>query len=159
MRKIEKSEKRFNFIDVLIILAVICIALSVIFRAQLTVLFGNGERRSDCIIEFQSEAVPNESVPYISEGLELSWVESDVKLGTLRAVNISPSDKYILGNDGKYDRFDDKQNSAIVGTISASVLEDDGCYVGGTAFLAPGMTITVCSENVQFEITVLKITY
>ncbi len=155
----EKSEKRFNFIDILIILAVLIIAVSIIFRAQLITFFSDGERRSECTIEFQCENVPNESLAFISSGSSLSWLEHEVVIGTLENTEVSPATAYILRNDGSYDKVSDPKNSFIKGTLSADVLYNNGCYIGGTAFLAPGMTITVYSENVQFEMTILKITY
>ncbi len=159
MNSYEKSEKRFNFIDVLIILAVILIIAAVIFRAQIITIFNDGERRSECVIEFQCESVPKECISHIKEGIELSWLEKETSIGKLGKIEVSPAQKYVLKDNGSYEKFDDPLNYFIKGSITADVLYKDGCYIGGTAFLAPGMTITVHSENTQFEMTVLKITY
>ncbi len=160
MNRYGKSEaKRFNFIDVLIILLLVLIIVGVIFRAQIITFFGDGERRRQCVIEFRADAVPQETVGYVKTGKMYTWVEKDVSLGYLKSVRVSPAVNYIQNPDGTYKTATDPSSYAINGSISAEVLYDDGCYVGGSAFLAPGMELTIHSEDAEFKLIVTAITY
>ncbi len=162
MSKYEKSEKRFNFIDVLIILSILLIVAAFIFRTQWITFLNNNESKRNCVIHFQSEGVPEESIEYIKEGMKLSWLERGQTLGTLGKTTVAPDVIYIEGAiTGKYETVGDPKNYTLSGTINASVVYDEekGCFIGGTSFLAPGMVITVYSENVQFELTVTGINY
>ncbi len=163
MSKYNKSEKRFNFIDVLIILSVLLILSVTVFRAQIITFFSDSEHRKNCVIHFQSESIPNENLEYLKkEGVPLYWLEQEQKLGTLSEASASPYTIYVdEDGDGKYDPVPDEKNAVLMGTISASVLydEENGCFVGGTSFIAPGMVITIYSENIQFKITITEIEY
>ncbi len=159
MGKYEKSEKHFNFIDVLIILSVLLILVTTLFRAQIITLLSDTEHRKNCVIHFQSESVSNESLEYIKEGISLSWNKQE--LGRLDKFQATDNVKYIQKNNGEYEKVIDTSNSIITGVISASVLydEENGCFIGGTSLLTPGMLITVYSDKVQLALTVTEIEY
>ncbi len=162
MSRYEKSEKRFNFIDVLIILSVLLILAASLFRAQIITFLSDGEHRKACVIHFQSEEISEENLIYIKDGTEFSWLEREQKLGVLSGKPaVTPATLYIQKDDGTYDKVADPSNAIISGTIKANVLYDEetGCFIGGTSFIAPGMVITVHSKDIQFKLTVTEIEF
>ncbi len=155
----DKNEKRFNFIDLLIILTVLLIAAAVIFRAQIITFFNDGERRSESVITFKADSVPMSTVEHVKTGTNVRWLERGLELGKLETFTASPAILYVPGLGGTVTTVGDANNCAVVGTIKADIFYDEGCYIEGNAFLAPGMTITLYSDSAQLTVTVVDIAY
>ena len=155
-----REKKRFNFIDVIILLCVALIVLAVVFRAQITGYIAGGKNLVGYSVAFQSEPVENGIVGYIKSGNTVEWVEKGIEIGTVNALN-APADAeiYTLSSDGKLIVAPSTSAKKLSGTLAIMGYEKDGgCFVSGTEFIGAGMKMTLRSGNTVFTVTVLSVT-
>ena len=156
---IYEEKKRFNALDVLIVLALIILIVVIIFRAQIISLFTDTKNNEACEIVFVCESVSNDVYQNIKDQSSLIWITADAQLGTM-SIDQGSEDKarvYEKNEDGKWEMELSEVNTRFTGKIAATLASDNGYYVGGTHFIAPGMTITVSTELAQFNILITDI--
>lgn len=154
------EKKKFNVVDALIIVLFAIMLLVVIFRAQLISLFNDNGKRASVEISFECEAIDNEMVASVTNQSTLQWVEADTTLGTLTLTS-SPSAAQILyyDDDGELCVRKSENKQTFSGTIQGTAVNNNGCYIDGTDFLASGMTITVTNGKVQFTALITSVTF
>ena len=154
-----KEKKRVNFIDITIVLCLILIILAVVFRAQITEYISGGTNLTSYSVEFESEPLRNGYVNYIGVGDAVEWVEKDMEIGSVDAINESvPTPIYTVGSDGKLIITESDTTTTVRGVLSVRALDNDGCFISGTEFIGAGMKMTLRAGNVVFEVTVLSVT-
>ena len=153
------DKKRFNAIDVLILLGILLIILGIVFRSTIISIFNDNSNQSPCTITFEAERVPNEVVDLLKEDSSLTWIDKDVSLGTLKNYEVLSSIIYVPKSDGSYEKVTSQTEKRVTGTISTTALNDNGCYIKGTDFLAAGMTVTISTETAVFSAIITSITF
>ncbi len=154
------EKKKFNVVDALIIVLFAIMLLVIIFRAQLISLFNNNGKRTAVEISFECEAVDNEIANSITDQSTLYWVETDDILGTLN-ITVSPAASQILyyNEDGELCTRKSETTQAFSGVIKGTAINNNGCYIDGTDFLASGMTITITNGKAQFTALITSVTF
>lgn len=154
------EKKKFNVVDALIIVLFVIMLLVVIFRAQLISLFNDNGKRASVEISFECEAIDNEIASSVTDQSILQWVEADTTLGTL-TITSAPTAAQILyyNDDGELCVRTSETQQAFSGTIRGTAINNNGCYIDGTDFLASGMTITVTNGKAQFTVLITSVTF
>ena len=154
------EKKKFNIIDALIIFLIIALILVVIFRAQLISLFNDAGKRSNIEITFVCEEISTELLNSIALGNSFTWLEADVGIGTL---NVRENEKnaieyyYDENNNLRIKEINGKKS--FTGKLNGTAINNNGCYIDGTDFLASGMTITITNGKVQFEALITSVVF
>ncbi len=154
-----EEKKRFNIIDVLIILGILFIVLTLIFRAQIINLFNDKGSRTECRITVIADELPTNTATMIKSGDQMTWLERDASIGTVESVSITPATVYVQGISGSYSPVVSDSLYQLTCTIVTSCLSDNGCYIDGKYFLAKGMKMLLSTPTAQFEVTVISIDY
>ena len=159
-----EEKKRFNAVDVLIVFTVILLILVIIFRTQILSLFTSSGTKESCHITFVCENVSKEVYENNIKDIDqanLNWINAEAKLGsmTINRESVSAARIYEKSPSGDWRYTLSDTNVRFSGSISTTLTSNNGYYVGGTDFIAPGMTITVATTNAQFDILILNITH
>lgn len=151
-------KKRFNIIDVLIIVCVAFIALAVVFRGQITAAISAGKNLDSFTVTFESDPVDNMSLRTLKAGQSIIWVEADTELGTMYDYRAEEARIYTAAADGKLVESKSDSQSVIRGSMKIKAEYRDGsCYVSGTRFLGGGMKLTLRTEYATFTVTVISV--
>lgn len=152
------ERKRFNAIDVLIILCVALIVLSVVFRGHIINFFSDQENLTEYTVEFISEPTKNEVAAAIVNGASLTWTEYDCLLGSITELSTEKASIHSLDSSGVLHTSLSETESTVNGKIKVFAANNAGCYVSGSHFLAAGMQITLKTDKAQFTVTVTSVT-
>ena len=153
-----KEKKRFNIIDVMIIICAVLIILATVFRAQVISFLSDGENLSEFTVSFESEPIMNSYSGYVVAGKAVEWVEKDKSLGTIRSIDrIEAAKLQSIGADGKFITIISDTSSVIKGTLSIKAADKNGCFVSGTEFIGAGMKLTLQIPNVVFTVNVISV--
>jgi hypothetical protein len=158
-----EEKKRFNTLDIVIIITAILLILLVIFRSQILSLFTSSGTNESCQVSFVCESVPKEvfdSSIKNSTNNTLTWLSSESKLGkmTIDQSSIDSARIYEKTSNGKWTYKLSETDVKFNGTVKLTLLSNNGYYVNNKLFIAPGMTITVSTELAQFDILITDIT-
>jgi len=154
-----KEKKKINFIDIIILLCIAIIAFSGIFRAQILQHIAEGKNLSTYSVSFQSDPIENRYVTYLKTGSTVEWVEKEMLIGTIGALNDPiPSNIYTVGSNGVLTLTPSDTASTVSGTLTVLAADKDGCFISGTEFIGAGMKMTIRSGNALFTVTVLSVT-
>ena len=154
----EKRKVRFNFVDFLIIIAVLAALFSIMFRNTLLKMIGNVVYTQDAVITVRFEGLTNEQADAVSEGDVLRL--SGEKLGEISSVTRIASTETILagGEDRAFIRVSDERHSDLVCTVNVrGVYNDDGFYLFGEQYLGVGKELSVSSEIYKYTVLVVSI--
>ena len=154
----EKRKVRFNFVDFLIIIAVLAALFSIMFRSTLLKLIGNVVYTQDAVITVRFEGMTEEQADAVSEGDVLYL--SDERLGEISSVTKTPSTQTLLagGEDRAFIRVSDESHYDLVCTLTVrGVYNDDGFYLFGEQYLGVGKEISVSSEIYTYTVVVVSI--
>ena len=172
--KADKKHKfpRFGVLDAVIILLVIVICAGIYFRYSFFDTLNSSKNLKDCYVTFKTDKVTTAVTRELEIDDVVYFKSSGETLGTLTVsseeiaivIQEQPATATIF-KDGK--TYADVQypqgmeNSLIygIGTIkcSCAVAENGSFLLGGSLYLAPGQTYTVCTEKVTFDITITSI--
>ena len=159
MNNTYENKKRFNIVDAMIILGILLIAASIIFRTQIIILLNSDTTKNEYTITFEAESVDNAFAGLIKNESEVTWIENGVSLGTLEAVS-KPSNALIYSTDenGAISFVESETSSKVTGRLSVKAISNNGCYIDGTHFIAAGMTVTLATKDVQFTAVITSVT-
>lgn len=156
-----KSNRKFNIIDVfVIILAVICI-LGIYFRGRIKEWIGIDKQLSEYQLSFKVSNIKYTSEKHFVIGEKIFLDTPELELGTIDgSCVILSSEIYLKKTDGTTVKVNYPKNSYIdiTGNIRCVGTErEDGFYLSGTYSIAPGMTLNVHTEMLDFTLTVTDI--
>lgn len=154
-----EEKKRFNVIDVLIILGILLIVLALIFRAQIINVFNDTGSRTECRITFIADELPNDTANSVRAGEQMTWLDRDISLGAIESVNVSPATVYVQSLDGSYSPVVSDTLKQLTCTVVTTCLPDNGCYIDGKYFVAKGMSMLLSTPTAQFNVTVIAVEY
>lgn len=154
-----EEKKRFNVIDVLIIIGILLIVLALIFRTQIINVFSDEGSRTECRITVIADELPTDTANSVKKGDQITWLDRDVSIGTVESVNLAPSTVYVQGLDGSYTPVVSGSLNQLTCTIVTTCLSDNGCYIDGKYFVAKGMTMLLSTPTAQFKVTVIAVEY
>lgn len=172
--KTEKKHKfpKFGVLDAVIILLVIVICAGIYFRYSFFDTLDSSKNLKECYVTFKTDKVTTAVTRELEIDDVVYFKSSGETLGTLTVsseeiaivIQEQPATATVF-KDGK--TYADVQypqgmeNSLIygIGTIKCdcAVAENGSFLLGGSLYLAPGQTYTVCTEKVTFDITITAI--
>lgn len=153
-----EEKKRFNIVDAIIILGVLVIAASIIFRAQIITFFSSDTTKDEYTIRFEAEYVDNAFIPLITGGNLVTWIDKDVSFGIIERISSSEKAKiYESDANGKLTIFESDTHSKIVGEITVEAISNNGCYIDGIHLIAAGMNVTLSTKNIQFNAVITSV--
>lgn len=154
-----KETKKFQLIDLLIIVCVLLISAVGILRGAITGYIASGKNLTQYIVAFESDDIANSYIGLIKSGETVEWVEKGLMLGSVNAVNpAKPSQIVTVTTDGTIATATSDTTSTVSGTLSVSATDMDGCFVSGTEFIGAGMKMTLKTSSAVFTVTVLSVT-
>ena len=154
-----EEKKRFNVIDVLIILGILLIVLALIFRAQIINVFNDTGSRTECRITIIADEIAADTVASIKEGDQVTWLDRDVSIGSIESISSEKATVYVPNYDGSYSPVVSDTLYKLTCTIVTTCLSDNGCYIDGKYFVAKGMTMLLSTQNAQFTVTITAVEY
>ena len=154
-----KEKRKINFIDIIILLCVAIIIASAFFRTQIIQYIADGKNLSTYSVSFESDPVENGYISYIKTGNSVEWVEKNMTVGTVGALEApTPATVYTLTSSGVLTSTPSDTTSTVRGSLSILAADNDGCFVSGTEFIGAGMKMTLRTGNAVFTVTVLSVT-
>jgi len=155
------SARKFNIIDVFLIILVVLCVLGVYFRAQVAEWIGIENKVEEYKLGFKISTVRYTSGKYLQAGNEVYFDGGNVLIGTIDGNCITlPASAYVDGPDGAPVKVNYPKDTYvdISGTIKCEgLMKEDGFYLGGTYVLSPGSTVSVRTEMLNFTIIVTEI--
>lgn len=157
------SKRRFNRMDVLILLILATILCSIIFRFQLLDRFFKNENQDAAIVSFSVSNLQKASSALFTVGNE--FTVNHVVLGELesRSITAAKTD-YIIADDGSaetalqpvydQDRIDVTGTLRVIGTRT-----EKGFYWNGTTLLCANSALSVVVSNTTFSIKITEIAF
>ena len=169
----ERRESRFPkiyILDVIIILLIVAIGLGIYFRYSLFDLLGNSKVHVETIVSYSIDNIKDTTSYYIDIDDKVYIKNSGEDFGTIIAnsensenpLSESPATEIVYDYENReYITVSYPSGTRIdaKGRIKCSgIFGEDGAFMlNGSEYIAPGQKITVCTEKVTVEITVLDI--
>lgn len=154
----KRNRKRFNVIDLLIVLLVLGAIAALIIRSNIyeSLVFDN--QRDKVEISFVASGISPEIANAVSDGEEYYIDKTDLSIGRLKSHQISDA-KIIYSNDlGNPVVGSDKTKRDIYGVLDAGgVMSDEGFMLDGLNFICAGKSLTISSLNGQFSVVITEI--
>lgn len=158
MKTREKTKGRFNVIDLLIIVIVLGCIAGIVYRYNLVDRLIVDSTRDEVTVRFVTASVSKDIDEKLSDGDEFYIESSGEKFGTLTG-HSSTDNSYVASDDnGRPVISYNKELRDIEGTISCrGVMRDEGFFIGGTQFVAPGSELVIESVNVRISVIITEI--
>ena len=158
----KKAKTRFNVIDVFIIVLVLLCVFGICFRSQITEWIGIEKKVEEYQISFEVSEIRHTSSRYFYTGSEVYLDSGDVVVGTINGnCTVLPAKVYVEDAEGALvlTNYPKDTYVDISGAIKCEGLYKEGrFYLNGTYSLAPGSSLNVHTEMVDFVMTVTEIT-
>ena len=153
-----KKKSRFNVIDFIIVVIVICCIAGVIARYNVVNRIVVNANRDEVEISFLVTGISPAISDLINDGDEFYSESSGYNMGTLVRHNVSDA-KLVYSNDrGEPVVGSDATKRDVIGTLRAfGVMSDEGFMLNGTQFLSAGKNLTIQSLDVQLSVIITEI--
>lgn len=165
MAKIDskKTENRLglNWIDfVVLFLVLICLAGAVV-RIRKIDWFAKASDLDEYKIHFSVTDIAYTSKKAFVIGDTITLCDDQAVLGTLyRMDSVQPSTFYVKDSEGNVlsAQYPESVRIDVTGTVlSKGTRSENGYFLGGTTYLAPGRSYRVQSEHMDFTLKILEI--
>ena len=151
MKSGKKPSRRFNFIDYLILIFVLCAAVAIGFRIASMQSFPDGKAEVKALFRISSvypevaDAIREEELLLLA-GIHEARVES---------LTVSPS-KIPAVVDGKPSELPSSLTVSVEGVLSLTGEQtENGFFLGGRLYFVPGTVIEATGKNSAFPLTVV----
>lgn len=164
-----KRLPKFYVLDAVIILLIVAVFLGIYFRYSIFDMLGNTKNQVDVEVSFSIKNIQDTTSHYIDIGDIVYIKDGQTEFGTILASddssdmplgNISPASETFI-KDGEIISVNYPSDTRInaEGRIlcRGNFAQDGSFMLGGDKYLSAGQKLTVCTENVTVEITVLSI--
>lgn len=170
----EKKHKfpKFGILDAVIILLVIVICAGIYFRYSFFDTLNSSKNLKECYITFRTDKVTTAVTRELEIDDIVYFKSNGETLGTLTVsseeiaivIQEQPATATVFKDGKTYAdvQYPQGMESSLIygiGTIKCdcAVSENGSFLLGGSLYLAPGQTYTVCTEKVTFDITITAI--
>lgn len=160
---------KFYVLDAVIIILIVAVLLGIYFRYSIFDVLGNSKNQVDVKISFSIKNIQDTTSHYIDIGDKVYIKDSQVDLGTIMSSeensdmplgNITPAAITFVENGEvlKVNYPSDTRIDAEGRLLCRGIFAQDGSFMlNGNEYLSAGQVLTVCTERVTVEITVLSI--
>ena len=157
----KKLGRRFNIIDVFLIVIVVLCVLGIYFRAEIAEKIGLEKDLEEYKLGFKITEIRYTSAEYLQSGNAVYFDGGSILFGTIDGkCQERPSEVYIDGPDGVPVKVIYPKDTYIdvFGTLKCiGLMKEDGFYLDGTYSLAPGSAVNVRTEMLNFTIIITDI--
>ena len=157
----KKLGRRFNIIDVFLIVLVVLCVLGIYFRAEIAERIGLEKDLEEYKVSFKISEIRYTSAEYLQSGNAVYLDSGNILFGKIDGkCQERPAEVYIEGADGAPTKVIYPKDTYIdvFGTLKcAGLMKEDGFYLNGTYSLAPGSTVKVRTEMLNFTIIITDI--
>lgn len=157
----KKLGRRFNIIDVFLIILVVLCVLGIYFRAEIAEKMGLEKDLEEYKVGFKIAEIRYTSAEYLQSGNAVYLDTGNVLFGTIEGkCQERPSEVYVEGPDGAPMKVIYPKDTCIdvFGTLNCmGLMKEDGFYLNGTYSLAPGSVVNVRTEMLNFTIIITDI--
>ncbi|MBQ4054440.1 MAG: DUF4330 family protein [Clostridia bacterium] len=158
MKRSDGGKVRFNIIDFLIIVIVIGCIAGVIMRYDIVDKIVVDRDRDEVSVSFMITGISPQIADQIKDGDEFYVVGASDRLGVLADHTVTNAEKVEANENGFPVRSYDDTSRDVRGTFTSyGVNDDNGFFLGGTLFIAPGKTLTIESRNVRISVIITEI--
>lgn len=160
---------RFYVLDAVIILLIVAVILGIYFRYSIFDMFGNSRNQVDVEVSFSIKNIKDTTSHYIDIGDSVYVKGEGTQMGVLLASddnsdmplgNIAPASATFVKN-GEVINVNYPSETRIDAEgrlLCKGIFAQDGAFMlNGDQYLSAGQVLTVCTEKVTVEITVLNI--
>ena len=156
-----RSGRRFNIIDVFVIVLVLLCVLGIYFRGQIAEKIGIEKDVKEYTVRFKVEEIRYTSAEYLQAGSEVYFEGGNIVFGKIDGNCAAvPAEIYVDGPDGVPVKVNCPKDTYVdvTGTIKClGLVKDGGFYLSGTYSLAPGSRVNVRTEMLNFTIIITEI--
>ena len=151
-----KNKKiKFNIIDFIIVLAVIGVVLAVFLRGGLVDKFTESKQIIEYTVKISD--IQKESFDLIEVGSNIYCNDDDSIMGVVKSKTSQPATMYIVLADGEIAKTTQPDRIDVFLTIEAEgTVDEEGCRIGGTYFIACGKNVSCYMDKVYFNIEVTE---
>ena len=150
------TKKRFNIIDVILILAIVAVVAGVIIRSGFADSFSEKMDEGNIEYEFIINSIKATSDQYFDEGTVIYSQTTQKEIGKILTVTTRPAEAYIELPTGEIVKTVIPDRIDVIGTAVIKGNEDnDGrCMLDGTTHIAAGKNIYARTDDITFMFTV-----
>ncbi len=156
-----KKERKFkpNIIDFLIVVIVIGVVAGIVMRMGVIEKITVGNRLEQARISFIIKDISGESESYFKNGDTFNSKTHGCYIGTLETINSRRAVKYIENENGRIVKTESADNRVdmLCTLIADGTFTEDGFFLGGSTYIAPGSEINFSSPNIIGVLTVTDI--
>ncbi len=163
----KRVNRRFNVLDIAIILLVLLALIGVWQRSNLQKLFTVDEMLEEYTVTFEIRKIRSTTIEGLDPGSELYLVQEEgerIYLGTLsQQLSVSAAIEYLPDKDGNsvpavYPQDSHEYFLDADGVLRCEGIEHDGSFLlGGQVYLAINQRVSVQTEIADFEIRITGI--
>ncbi len=154
--------KKINVLDIVIILVVLLAVISFVFRYQVKNEIEGNDAMGEYLISFRVYDVNASTEKAFVTGDRVFVATDDTYIGNfLRLDSTNPAAKYFNDLDGRgiVAYYPEGTRVDLEGSIiSSGIMNEDGYYVDGKYFLAPGKQVTFYTGHIFVDAFISDIT-
>ena len=156
--KSKRTSSKFNVIDLLIVVIVLGCIVGIVYRYNLVDRLMVNNKSDEMKVSFITTAVSKDIEDKISDG-DVFYVENTGEaFGKLKEHESSDNSYVTADENGKAVISYNKELRDIQGSfICSGVMRDEGFFIGGTQFIAPGSELVLESVNVRISVIITEI--
>lgn len=153
-----KVRRRFNIIDLFIILAVVAVIVGVALRFNLADKIGVKSNRDTVTVSFIITDIKESSADALVIGDTFFIDANKIELGELISKKPTYAEAFIENDDGVLVKTANENKYDVRGEIRATGrIKDDGFMLGGTQFIAANKILYVYSQHIMVTMTITGI--
>ncbi|MBE6688809.1 MAG: DUF4330 family protein [Ruminococcaceae bacterium] len=155
------GKKRFNIIDVVLILTVLVIVAGVLVRSGFTGSFNEKFEEGMLEYEFIINSIKNTSEVYFEEGAKLYSQSTQKEVGEIISFHTRPAEAYIELPTGEIVKtvIPDRMDVIGIAKVKGTTDDDGRCMLDGTTHIAAGKSIYSRLKDITFMFTVEDVKY
>lgn len=151
--------KKFNSIDVFIILLIVLCIAAIYFRGTVASWIGVEKELYEYKITFYVKQIRSTSDKYLITGNDI-YMSNGGLLGKLSEKSSLPAKTFVNDQSGKTVEVSYPKDTYIdvTGSLTCKgIMNDDGFYLNGIYSISPGTVLNVYTDMLDFTITVTEI--
>lgn len=153
----KSSAKKFNLLDLVIIILLAAIILGAFFRTDIIRLI-SGEETVTMEITFKTEPVSTLYYGYFAEGDKFYLSDTDMLLGPVSGLSKTLAPVMVQMDDGSYEEDVELERSVISGTITVNGYLRDGVFsLSDGTIISAGDTLLAEGKLIACKITVVSV--
>ncbi len=159
------QKRKWNWLDFCFVVFLLALIATLLFRFHVIDWFLQDRSAQKAEISFSVSNLPSENATVLKSGT-LLYFENDQDatkqdnylIGKLETVTTENAKLFLPDEDGQLQTVYSKTAKDVFATVTVSGKQrESGFYLNNSHYLAPGLLLTVQTQNQQFEILILDV--